>query len=205
MLSSILRRPAVAAVGAAAAIALLAGCGSGDGGTGKVDNNAKARPSASGKADNSHNLADVTFATDMIGHHRQAVMMAKLAPERAATTELKELAAKIAAAQQPEIDTMSGWLRAWGRPVPPQTMDHGAAGHQGMPGMMTPKQMDELNAQVGMDFEKMFYTMMIAHHEGAIVMAKSEQRDGKNPEAKALAAKIVQDQTAEIAKMKQLR
>jgi len=46
--------------------------------------------------------------------------------------------------------------------------------------------------------------MMIEHHTGAIDMAKTEQSDGKNADAVALAKKIEADQTAEVAQMKQL-
>ena len=140
----------------------------------------------------------------MIGHHRQAVMMASLAPERASSAAVKALAAKIQAAQQPEINTMSGWLRAWGKQVPADTMDHGMAGQQDMPGRMTEAEMDDLNGATGTGFDTMFLTMMIKHHQGAVEMAQTEQQKGRNTAAKALAAKIVKDQTAEISTMRSL-
>ncbi len=58
----------------------------------------------------------------MIEHHRQAMEMAELAGTRAANAEVKALAEKIIAAQQPEIATMSGWLNAWGAVVPEPSM-----------------------------------------------------------------------------------
>lgn len=77
-----------------------------------------AAPSSSMDAASDFNDADVTFATDMIPHHRQAVEMAKLAETRAKSPEVKNLAVQILNAQDPEIQTMSGWLTAWGKPVP---------------------------------------------------------------------------------------
>jgi uncharacterized protein (DUF305 family) len=151
------------------------------------------------------NPQDVAFSTNMIGHHRQALDMASLAPERAGSAEVKALAAKIQAAQQPEIDTMSGWLKEWGKPVPTSAehgMEHGAGAQ--MPGMMTAEQMDDLNGSTGAEFDKMFLEMMIAHHEGAVTMAKAQQTGGKHSESKTLADKVIADQTAEIAEMKKM-
>jgi uncharacterized protein (DUF305 family) len=151
--------------------------------------------------------ADVGFATDMIPHHRQAIEMAAMAAQRSEDPEVKELAAAIQAAQQPEIDTMSSWLTAWGKPVPEGAAGMDAMGHGGMndmPGMMTTEEMNQLHDETGVGFDRMFLTMMIEHHEGAIRMAETEQANGSNPEAVALAKKIAQDQQAEIKTMQQL-
>ena len=85
------------------------------------------------------NDADLTFATDMIPHHQQAVEMAELAADRAKSPEVRQLAEDIEAAQGPEIETMTQWLRDWGQETPSGSMDHGDMGHgdsQEMPGMM---------------------------------------------------------------------
>ena len=148
--------------------------------------------------------ADVTFAQMMIVHHQQAVEMARLAADRAGDAAVKSLAGKIEQAQQPEIDTMTGWLTAWGAPTAaPDEGGHGS-GHESMPGIMSDADMAELAVGKGTAFDKQFLTMMIAHHEGAITMAQEETANGVNPEAKALAGTIVIDQQAEIATMKQL-
>ena len=156
------------------------------------------------------NKADVSFAQDMIPHHRQATQMAALAKTRTDTAAVLKLAADIQAAQGPEIDTMTGWLKTWGKGVPADddmgNMDHSTTGSNSssMPGMMSDNQLAELKASSGAEFDRMFLTMMVAHHEGAIQMAKAEQRDGKNTDAKALAGTIREDQTAEIATMRDL-
>jgi len=171
-------------VGAIAATTLLAGCGS-DPETSPQD----------------HNAADVTFATDMIPHHRQAVEMAELAATRASDPEVLQLAEEIAAAQEPEIETMSGWLEEWGEPVPAEMggMDHGD-----MTGMMSEAQMQELEAATGPAFDELFLQMMIEHHTGAIEMAQTEQFKGKYQEAIDLAAQIEATQQAEIETMQGL-
>jgi len=145
-----------------------------------------------------HNKADVTFAQQMIPHHEQAVEMAKLAATRAESAEVKQLAADIEAAQGPEIETMTGWLDSWGEDPSMGGMDHG---DMEMPGIMTAAQMDDLMAATGREFDQMFLTMMIAHHQGAIEMAKDEQADGDNEDAVGLAKKIETAQTAEITTM----
>jgi uncharacterized protein (DUF305 family) len=84
------------------------------------------------------NDADATFAQQMIPHHQQAVTMAELAGTRATDPEVKRLAAQIKAAQGPEITTMTGWLSAWGKPAPTDSLDHGMNMSGGsMPGMMS--------------------------------------------------------------------
>lgn len=160
--------------------------------------------SGSSSSSSEFNNADVTFAQSMIPHHEQAVEMAKMAASHASTAEVKDLAAKIEAAQGPEIKTMSGWLKAWGKDVPSGSMGGMNHGSGGMPGMMSDDDMMSLDSSDGAGFDRMFLTMMIEHHEGAIEMAKTEQADGKNADAVALAKKIEADQTAEIAVMKDL-
>ncbi|KRB73361.1 hypothetical protein ASE01_20435 [Nocardioides sp. Root190] len=163
--------------------------------------------SSAGDSTAEFNDADVEFATGMIPHHQQAVEMAALAETRAQSPEVKKLAADIKAAQDPEIQTMTGWLESWGEPVPGS--EHG--GHdmsesmpESMPGMMTADEMTELEGLSGAEFDQMFLTMMIEHHEGAVEMAQAEQTDGQFPDAIALAEEIETAQNKEIATMRDL-
>lgn len=158
-------------------------------------------------SDAKFNDADVSFAQGMIPHHQQAVEMAMLAEDRATSPEVKELAASIQAAQDPEIETMTDWLNSWGEEVPDDDMggmDHGDMSGDDMSGMMSADDMGELEASDGSMFDQMFLTMMIEHHEGAIEAAQTEQAEGENPDALALAEKIEADQTAEIETMQNL-
>lgn len=146
------------------------------------------------------NDADVTFLQMMIPHHEQAVDMAELAQEHAADAEVVDLAAQIAAAQQPEIDGMTGLLEAWGEPVEME-------GHEGMSmgGMATEEQMTELGAADGADFDKLFVELMIAHHEGAVTMAEEHHAEGQNADAAAIADAVIETQTAEIATLQEIQ
>ncbi|MCW3814483.1 DUF305 domain-containing protein [Micromonospora sp. DR5-3] len=198
------RRAALAGATVAAALALAA-CG-GDHSTAGTDH-AMPGGTASGSpsAGASFGDADVMFAQMMILHHRQAVEMAELADGRAADPEVKKLAAQIKAAQGPEIATMTDWLAAWGRPAPPPGAGHGMPGmDHGMPGMMSDGDLAKLKASSGVDFDRQFLTMMIAHHEGAITMAREELARGANPDARALAQRIADTQQAEIDTMRKL-
>jgi len=171
----------------------VAGCGNDGDSNGSTD---------SGGAQ--FNDADVTFAQSMIPHHEQAVEMATMAQERASSAEVKQLADKIKAAQGPEIDTMTGWLEDWGQEVSPDAengMEHSGSDESGM---MSEDDMESLGAATGAAFDQMFLEMMIEHHTSAIEMAKTEQQDGENPDAIALAEKIEADQTAEITEMENL-
>ena len=65
-----------------------------------------------------HNAQDVTFVTDMLPHHGQAVEMADLALGRDTTPEVTALAQQIKGAPAPEISAMGGWPLGWGEQVP---------------------------------------------------------------------------------------
>ncbi|MCB5178364.1 DUF305 domain-containing protein [Streptomyces antimicrobicus] len=206
---SLVRRTALVAATAAAALVLTA-CGSGadaDRPAGHGSHSATTpAPSASGSASSSaaHNAADTAFAQGMIPHHRQAVEMADLAPSRAASSEVKELAAAIKKAQDPEIKTLTGWLTAWGAPVPAEgAADHSAHGAGGA-GMMTAAELEKLKAATGKEFDTAFMELMIKHHEGAVAMARTEKAEGAHADAKAMAEAIITSQSAEIDHMKKL-
>ena len=180
----------------------LAACGDSEDSMPGMSGMESSTPAEPTESSLSINDADVSFATEMIPHHRQAVEMAQLAESRAKNPEVKELAMAIMKAQDPEIKTMSGWLTSWGEPVPEDMagMDMSSS----MPGMMSSDDMDKLANTTGNEFDRMFLTMMIEHHEGAIEMAKAEQADGSYPDAVALAKQIEAAQTNEITTMKGL-
>jgi uncharacterized protein (DUF305 family) len=154
--------------------------------------------------------ADVHFMTGMIGHHAQALVMAALAPTHGASPELQTLAARIINAQQDEIGWMQQWLGDRGQPVPEVEIEgttlivHGAEHATHMPGMLTPEQMQELDEANGMDFDRLFLTYMIQHHQGAVTMVHELfATDGAAQDEAAfkLASDIQVDQLTEIARM----
>lgn len=215
---SLVRRAALTATAVTAAL-VLAACGSDGGDDSGTSSGSSAKPSAPAGADadaGAHNDQDVTFAQGMIPHHRQAIEMAGMAATRASSAEVKDLASRIEKAQDPEIRTMSGWLKAWNEDVPSAMpgMNHsghsggsgmeGMEGMEGMAGMMDQDDMDKLMKASGKDFDAMFLTMMVEHHEGAVKMATTEKQKGRYQPATKMADAIITAQNAEIQQMKQL-
>ncbi len=191
----------------AGALALV-GCSSDSGHEGMSGmSDTSSSPSASSSDDGTaqFNDADVAFAQGMLPHHQQAVEMAQLAGDRAADPRVKDLAARIEAAQAPEIETLTGRLEDWGAGATNSSgMDHGNMDHGDMGGMMSSEDMDSLANATGAEFDRMFLDMMTAHHSGAVQMAETEIADGKNPDALAMAEEIRDTQNAEISEMQQL-
>ena len=157
----------------------------------------------------SFNDADVTFAQQMIPHHKSAIEMAEMAETRAAAPEVKALAARIKAAQEPEIDMLQGFLETYGE-EPDETM--AGMDDESMPGMdmgssgmgMSEDEMKQLDAATGAAFDMMFLQMMVKHHSSAVEMAATEIDKGEHEPAITLAKKVKADQTEEIAEMEKL-
>lgn len=156
------------------------------------------------------NTTDVGFAQGMIPHHAQAVEMADMAIATSTNADVLALAKQIKSAQNPEIETMTGWLQTWGQAVP-STASMADGGHDMtnmsgmmMDGMMSDADMKRLESSTGTAFDRLWLELMIQHHEGAVRMAKDELADGKNPDARALAQAIITSQQAEISKMNAL-
>jgi uncharacterized protein (DUF305 family) len=149
-----------------------------------------------------YNADDVAFATNMIPHHQQAVELSGLVADRSPNPQLIALANQIAAAQQPEINTMKVLLVQWKEN--PDT-NSGHAGHGGtMQGMVDEATMTKLQSLGGAEFDKLWLQSMISHHQGAIEMAKAELANGENVDAKSMAKAIVTTQETEIGQMKQM-
>jgi uncharacterized protein (DUF305 family) len=159
-----------------------------------------------GRSESRTSAADVAFAESMIPHHRQALEMTGLVTARTATPAVRAAAARIAAAQRPEIAALSAWLRSIGRP--PETGGHedhhdtrtGGAAY----GMATLDQLNALRAARGTTFDRTFLRLMIAHHEGAVRMAAEELRTGTDRTMRRMAQDISSGQRTEIARMRAL-
>jgi uncharacterized protein (DUF305 family) len=139
---------------------------------------------------------DVMFAQMMIPHHSQAVELSALAKANTTNPAILDLAARIDGAQHNEIHTMEAWLSAAGS----SAVDHGSHG-MSMPGMVSAAAMAELEKATGAEFDVLFLSNMIQHHEGAIDMANDVLATTKNDDVAALATAIVAAQTAEIDEM----
>ncbi|MCM1971563.1 MULTISPECIES: DUF305 domain-containing protein [unclassified Streptomyces] len=203
-------------VGAALTLGLLlplAGCTDGGGADGAADGRPaviapgkpgeKARtlsPEQAAKElpDDSPNAADRAYVRNMIEHHGQALTMSALAPDRASAEGVKRLAERIAAAQKPEIGAMEGWAAR--NPAP--TAAPGGHDHAAMPGMATEQQLGELTAARGPEFDRLFLTLMTAHHEGALKMAGEVLAAGNNAAVEEMANEVAATQSAEIHRMR---
>jgi len=157
--------------------------------------------------------ADVRFVRDMIAHHSQALVMARMAPTHGASPTIQILAGRIINAQQDEIALMQQWLRDRGQPVPEvhiegtSMMMHGADHAMHMPGMLTEAQLKQLDAARGVEFERLFLTFMIEHHRGAVTMVHelfATDGAGQEDVVFKLASDVQVDQLTEIARMEQM-
>ena len=120
--------------------------------------------------------ADVQFMQGMIMHHAQAVEMTALIDSHTQNKELHTLGARISRSQSDEIDFMKRWLTVRGESTS-MPMHHmpgmDMSSHSMlMPGMLTEKQMAALRKAKGKEFDQLFLTGMIQHHNGALTMVK---------------------------------
>ncbi|MFC9238362.1 DUF305 domain-containing protein [Streptomyces decoyicus] len=207
----------LAAAGCGLAISLaLSGCSSDDGAGAKsaaapnvvapgkpgepaksltVDEARKAR------GDDSPNSADFGYVQMMIPHHRQALVMTRLAKRYAHAEQVGRVAERIAAAQGPEIGAMEGWLSGFGGSPAKDGHHH----HGEMPGMATAAQLAQLRAARGEKFDALFLKLMIAHHQGAVSMATDLLSEGRNTLAQEMANDVIAQQSAEIGRMRRMQ
>lgn len=168
--------------------------------------------------------AEAGFARDMQVHHQQAVELSMIVRDETDDPDIRLLAYDIALAQQQQSGQMYAWLTVWGLPQaasePSMTWmvrpgrsgtahDHGAGGAthvpgEPMPGLATPEQLAELKAASGVPAEKLYLTLMIAHHEGGIEMAQAVLDRSTNRVVTALARGMIAAQQSEIDYMNEL-
>ena len=157
--------------------------------------------------------ADIDFMTGMISHHAQAILMARWAPTHGASPAVQTLCSRIINAQTDEINLMSQWLRNRRQPVPepsPHGMKmtmNGAEHVMLMPGMLTDEQLQRLDQARGADFDRLFLTGMIQHHQGAVSMVKElfdSYGAGVDDLVFKFASDVQIDQTTEIARMEKM-
>jgi uncharacterized protein (DUF305 family) len=143
---------------------------------------------------------DVEFRRRMIVHHEQALSMARLAPARGAGPAVRTLAARTINAQRDEIDLMRRWLEDRGQVQgPPAT--------SGMPGMLTPENMRELEGATGPSFDRLFLSYMVRHHQGAISMVEdlfATAGAAQDASVFRIGSGIRVDQATEIARMERM-
>lgn len=145
--------------------------------------------------DESDTSTDAAFVQAMIPHHESAIEMAEIAQERAQRPQIEQLANDIVAAQSEEIkrlETISGRLGGEGSSLNMSSEDMGMA-------------MDDSELESAEPFDRAFIDMMVAHHQGAIMMAREELANGNDDESRALAEEIIAAQSREIEQMNEWR
>ena len=160
-----------------------------------------------------YTAADVHFMSGMIYHHAQAVLIAGWAPTHGASQSLRALCERIVVGQRDEIALASRWLRARHEAVPEVDPAHAMMPNmpgmdQGtmMPGMLTAEQLAQLDAARGTEFDRLFLTFMIQHHQGAITMVNElfARGGGEEEVAYRFASDVFADQTTEIDRMQKM-
>lgn len=151
----------------------------------------------------------------MIMHHAQAVEMTAWINARTQNKELRLLGSRISQSQADEIKMMGRWLEVRGQatsmPMPDMQDSHSHGGHSShqmlMPGMLSAKQMSELEKAKGGEFDRLFLTGMIQHHIGALVMVRDlfdTAGAGQDAEIFNFATDIDSSQRAEINIMRNM-
>ena len=158
-------------------------------------------------ANSSYTVADVEFMQDMIIDHHQALLMSRLASPSTNNQAILDLAGRIDVSQKAEISFLQGWLQKRVEHAPDPTVEHSEHTHHTMIGMATPEQMAQLAESKSTDFDRLFLTLMIDHHDGAIKMVE-ELRDQPgstyDPVLNEFVSDITNDQAVEIERMNAL-
>jgi uncharacterized protein (DUF305 family) len=169
----------------------------------------------------STNSAEAGFSRDMQVHHEQAVQMSLLIIDRTDDPEVKLNAQDIAQAQSQQAGQMYAFLTSWGLDQAPSQprmtwmtlptldgrADHGAMDMTPggtMPGLASEGDIDELRSLTGVEAERQYLTLMIAHHRGGVEMAQALLERSRNPLVTDLANGMVTVQDKEILYMQQL-
>jgi len=157
-----------------------------------------------------YSAADVRFMSGMIYHHAQAVLIAGWAVSHGGSQPVVTLCERIVVGQSDEIALMQRWLRDRHEEVPDVSpgqaampeMDHAPM----MPGMLTPDQLAHLDRARGSEFDRLFLTLMIRHHQGAITMVNELFAQGAGEQEKSFrfASDVYADQSTEIARMQKM-
>lgn len=152
-------------------------------------------------ANTSFTKDDVSFMQNMIPHHSQAVDMGLLVDDRTNNEEIIDIAGRIKKSQADEIAFMRSWLEERGMP---SELEHHMHMDHSLMGMATPAQMMQLKDAKGTDFDRLFLSLMIPHHEGAVRMVDDlldQSGSAYDPVLYDFVNDIVNDQEAEITRM----
>jgi uncharacterized protein (DUF305 family) len=151
--------------------------------------------------DSDFNDTDVMFLQMAVPQHEQGIEMARLGEERASRKEVRDLAAAIRVTQTDELTQMKEWLTRWNQPVAADPDPTAHAGHGGLHGT-DPVVLQVLrDTPAGQEFDTHFLSLLTGHQHGAVELARLAERDGANPDVRALADRVIRSRTAEIQQL----
>jgi uncharacterized protein (DUF305 family) len=177
-------------VSVAVAIALLAGA------LGWVIGNNRALPDP--------NTTDIGFLQDMRWHHDQAVELAFVfLNDEGTDAGLRTIAEEILVGQSLESGMMIQLLRSFGAAESNETDI--AMSWMGtptplerMPGMASDTDIAALQVASGVEADRLFVTLMTAHHQGGIHMAQYAAEHAATADVRTMAGQIAGNQAEEI-------
>ncbi|MHB1082959.1 MAG: DUF305 domain-containing protein [Prosthecobacter sp.] len=146
-------------------------------------------PMAAAIADKTGAEFEAAYLGMMILHHQGGMPMWAMVREKSTNEELKAMEQKTTPKEQQEIKQMTAWLKEWHGKTPQDFAEPEASK------AMMKKDMDELNAATGKEFDALFAAKMAHHHMGAIEMAKLGTEKAQHDEVKKSAQEITVAQT----------
>lgn len=173
--------------------------------------------------------AEAGFARDMQTHHNQGVELALILRDNTDDEAARRLAYDITVTQGQQSGQMYAWLVLWdlsqaGAEPSMTWMTRSAATGSGsgsnsgsahahgaehvvgasMPGLASSAEIASLTAASGVEAERQFLTLMIAHHHGAVEMAEAVLDQSDNSTVRAFATAVVRSQGSEIDLMSKM-
>jgi uncharacterized protein (DUF305 family) len=142
---------------------------------------------------------DQSYIRRMATHHRKGIEIAEIGAAHAGDPHLRALARMMIAGQNGEIAILAQWWRSWfAGELPDATPDE----HRTMPGMIAEMPIANLRAAQAADFDRLFVSLMSAHHQGAIDMAYDALKNATDPRLKTISYSIGYEQRGEINLMR---
>ncbi len=140
------------------------------------------------------------FAQMMVAHLQQGIDLAQVAKAMATKQKVKELAGAVDATQREELEMLRGWLKLWGKPEQPSSDPNVHAAHGGMP-LLDAKVISDIKDRPKEEFDLTYLNLMTGHQGGAVEMARTELKDGSNPETTAYAERVRDSRSGQIQQM----
>jgi len=150
--------------------------------------------------DGARNATDVMFLQMMLAHHEPAAALLELGKRKATRADVRGLAGELAAAQEAETRTITGWLEGWAEPLVSTAHADAHAAHGGLPALGD-KELAELGRMGSAEFDTAFLNLLIGHQHGAVELSRMESASGQNPQVKDLAKRTDETTRAQIQQL----